>query len=55
MVGALIDLKLQGVSAVKMENKYSFRLVQNGIINFDDVKLSSSDLIPGANNYKNGV
>ena len=55
VVGALVDVKKEGVDARKMENKYSFRLVQNGQIDFHEVRLSHADLLPGADNYKNGV
>lgn len=55
VVGALLDMKTEGVSAQKIENKYSFRLVQNGQIDFHDVRLQQSDLMPGADIYRAGV
>jgi acyl-CoA oxidase len=36
-------------------NKYAFRMVQNGQIDFERVEVGKGQLMPGADSYKNGV
>ena len=55
VVGVIVDVKAKGVSAVPIPNKYAFRIVQNGQIDLDKVRITKEDLLPGASSYKSGV
>jgi glutaryl-CoA dehydrogenase len=48
-------MKSKGVTSTPIQNKYPFRIVQNCQIEFDNVELKESNLLPGAINYKVGV
>jgi alkylation response protein AidB-like acyl-CoA dehydrogenase len=45
-------MKTKGVTSVPIPNKNAFRIVQNCQIEFDNVKLPSSALLPGAISYR---
>lgn len=45
-------MKTKGVTSIPIPNKNAFRIVQNCQIEFDNVKLLPSSLLPGAINYR---
>ena len=51
----MIEGNTKGITRAKIENKYSFRLVQNCQIEFDNVIIDQSNLLPGATSYKAAV
>lgn len=55
MVGAVVEVGSEGLRSEKIENKYSFRMVQNCQIEFKDVRINEKQLMPKAVNYKIGV
>lgn len=55
VVGAIVDMKSKGVTSTPIPNKYAFRIVQNCQIEFSNVQLPSTALLPGAINYREGV
>jgi acyl-CoA oxidase len=55
VVGGIVAVNTKGVTSTPIPNKSAFRIVQNCQIEFNNVKLPMTSLLPGATNYKEGV